>query len=276
MRFLRADVIRTALVAALMCAIALVFGALAEAKILKTRRAGPSTRQTLLTVGSGFEYETDPEESDYDYPFLVELGITRNLQLTLEPNYTVIRSKPGENGTNVSGWGDLETTLEYEFLPERRWRPSFTAETIVKWPTAAHDELGTGETDYAIGLILSKEFVRFDADFNATYTFVGDPPGLDLQNATEISASSDWHLGERIDLEGEVVYDSGGGLRGSGGSFGGVGGGAIGPSENVFEGTLGLAERLGEYLKLEEGVVGRSDGSWQLVFAWEWDFDGNQ
>jgi len=263
---------------ALTLAVALAPCGPAEGRILKTRRPGQPGRQILLTVGSGFEYETDPEESDYAYPILVELGVTKDLKLSLEPNYVVVRAKPGMPGTNASGWDDLETTLEFEFVHERRWRPAFTAETIVKWPTAAHQLLGTGKRDYALGLILSKEFVHFDMDVNASYTFVGDPPGLDLQNATELGVASAWHLNDRLDLEGEIVYDTGGGLRGSAGSFGGLGqlGNAIGASESLFEGTLGIAERFGEYLKLEQGAVGRSDGSWQLVLAWEWDFEGNQ
>lgn len=249
----------------------------AGAKILKTRASGQTARQVLLTVGSGFEYETDGEESDYDYPLLIELGLLRNLELSIEPNYAVVRAKPGKPGTNAAGWGDLETTLDYEFVKERRSRPSFSAESIIKWPTSVRPELGTGERDYALGLIASKEFVRYDVDFNAIYTFVGDPPGLNLQNATELALASTWHLNEGLDLEGEVVYSSGGGLRGGSGSFGGLGNRehAIGTSEKVVEGTLGVAELLGEYLKLEQGVIGKTDGSWQVVLGWEWNFEGN-
>jgi hypothetical protein len=54
-------------------------------------------------------------------------------------------------------------------------------------------------------------------------------------------------------------------------------GGIIGDPEqgsNEIEATLGVAEHLNEFLKLEEGVIIQKDGSWQVVFAWEWDFGG--
>jgi hypothetical protein len=251
-------------------------GAPASARILKTRRLGQPGQGLALTIGSGFEYETDPEESEFGYPFLLEYEMTRALKLSVEPSYVQIRSKPGERGTSVSGSGDLETTVEYEFLSERRYRPALTFEGIVKWPAAAHEEIGTHEMDYSLGLIVSKEFVGFDVDLNALYTFVGSPPGVELQNATEVSFASEWHLRPALDLEGEVVTSTGGGIRGQSGTLGGVGGraGSIGPSENLTEGTLGLAVHLNDYLKLEQGLVAKSDGSWQFVFAWEWDFTG--
>lgn len=259
-------------------ALALVIAACppASARILKTKRLGQPGQGLAITVGSGFEYETDPEESEFGYPFLLEYEMTKALKLSVEPSYVQIRSKPGERGTSVSGSGDLETTMEYEFLSERRYRPALTLEGIVKWPTAAHEAIGTHEMDYSLGLIVSKEFIGFDLDLNGLYTFVGSPPGLQLQNATELSLASEWHLRPSLDLEGEVVTSTGGGIRGQSGTLGGIGGraGSIGPSENLTEGTLGLAVHLNDFLKLEQGVVGKSDGSWQFVFAWEWDFTG--
>src|SRR5437773_12451503 len=88
-----------ALVAALLAA------APAWARILKTKQ---SAGKLALTIGSGFEYETDPEESEFGYPFLFEYELTKTLELSAEPSFVQIRSKPGQRGTNVSGAGDLE------------------------------------------------------------------------------------------------------------------------------------------------------------------------
>ena len=268
--------LRRLLSASLTVACLIAASAPASARILKTRRPGQPARGLALTLGSGFEYETDPEESEFGYPFLIEYELTKSLKLSAEPSYVQIRSKPGERGVSVSGSGDFETTLEYEFLPERRYRPALTAEGIVKWPTAAHEEIGTHEMDYSLGLVASKELVGFDLDFNALYTFVGSPPGLKLQNATEVSLASEWHLRPALDLEAEVVTSTGGGIRGQSGTLGGIAGraGSVGPSENVTEGTLGLAVHFNDFLKLEQGIVAKSDGSWQAVFAWEWEFGG--
>jgi hypothetical protein len=173
----------------------------AAAKILKTKQAS-QYREFQLTIGSGFEYEGDSEEKQYDLPFLVEYGVTKALTVTVEPDYTFL-DKAG--AASIRGFGDLETSLVYEFVGERRSRPSLAAEVLVKWPTASSDSLTTGETDYSVGGIISKEFIHFDVDSEWLYTFVGDPPGVDLSNSSEISLAAAWHMTRR--------YRPGGGSR---------------------------------------------------------------
>jgi hypothetical protein len=248
-----------------------------SAGIMKTKRKRPSARGTyrelLLVIGSGFEFTTDSEESEYDFPFLVEYGFTRNLKLSAEPDWAYIHFKDGSKP--VSGFGDLETTLTFEFIGERRKRPAIATEGIVKWPTAT-SELGTGKADYSIGAVVSKDLVKVELDFNAVYTFAGSPPGIQMKNTGEASIAAEWHLNSVLDLEGEIATNtgSGGGFHGRPGSIGGIGGSirAAEPSGAETEGTLGLAELLNPCLKLEEGVILNSDGSWQIVTAWEWDF----
>lgn len=86
--------------------------------------------------------------------------------------------------------GDLETSVEYEFLRERRYRPALNAEGAIKWPTATDPDLDTPGRDYSFGLIASKDFVYFDADLNVLYTFVGDaaePDNLQVALAAEMA-----------------------------------------------------------------------------------------
>jgi len=239
-----------------------------EAKILKTKQAS-QYHEFPLTVGSGFEYEGDSEEKQYDFPFLIEYGVTRALTLTVEPDYTVI-DKAG--AASIRGFGDLETSLVYEFVGERRSRPSLSAEALVKWPTANSDSLTTGEIDYSVGGIISKEFIHFDVDSEWLYTFVGDPPGVDLTNSSEVSLALAWHMTRSADLEAEGVTSSGGGFRGSGRSNLSHLPSDIAQEGRQYEWTLGVSQRLGAHFKLEAGYVYKSDGSWQAVSAWEWNF----
>jgi hypothetical protein len=240
----------------------------AAARILKTTR--PSQyRELQLTVGSGFEYEGDSEEKQYDFPFVVEYGVTKALTLSVEPDYSAIHRT---DAASFHGWGDLETTAVYEFVGERRNRPSLSAEILVKWPTATSDSLTTGETDYSAGGIISKEFIHFDVDSEWLYTFVGDPPGIQLDNASEISLAAAWHMTRSIDLEAEGVTSSGGGFRGTGQSNLSHLPSDITSEGRQYEGTLGLSARFGAHFKLEGGGVLKSDGSWQAVTAWEWNF----
>ena len=261
-----------ALVAAILTAALLVAAATpAGAKILKTKRPGQYS-ELALTVGSGFEYETDSEESEYGFPFLIEYGFTKMLKLSVEPSYILVRR---QDGGSIRGPGDLETTLTCEFPTERRYRPGLALEGVVKWPTARRGDLGTGEADYSLGAIVSKEFVRFDLDLNAVYTFVGSPPGVNLDNTFEASLAVEWQLTPALGIEVEAVTAAGAGGRfrghsGSLGGFGNLGGPEQGQSESEF--TLGLARHLSERLKLEGGTILKSDGSWQAVAGWEFDF----
>ncbi len=246
-----------------------------EARILKTRRPGQLAGPLQLTIGSGFEYETDGEESEYGFPFLAEYGFTEAIKLSVEPSFVLIRKKLGGS---ISGLGDLESTLTWEFPTERRYRPGLAVEGTVKWPTARSGDLGTGERDIALGAIVSKEFVACDLDLNAVYTFIGDPPGVGLQDVLEISLASEYHLSPSLDLLAEVVTASGAGGRrgspGSIGSFANIGGPEQGQSET--EATLGLARRFNDFFKVELGAVIKSGPAVQTVLAWEWDFGGEQ
>ena len=262
---------RSLIGAALVLASLLALSTPAAAKILKTKRPG-EYKELALTLGSGFEYETDGEESEYGFPFLVEYGLTKMLKVSVEPSYVLVRKK---KGGSISGPGDLETTLTCEFPTERRNRPGLALEGTVKWPTARRGDLGTGKSDYSLGGIVSKEFVRFDLDLNAVYTFVGSPPGAKLQNTFETSLAGEWRLSPVFDLEAEAVTAAGAGGRirahsGTLAGFGNIGGPEQGQRESEF--TLGLADHLSERLKLEGGMILKSGGSWQTVVAWEYDF----
>ena len=245
------------------------------ARILKTRDLRTASGPLDLTLGSGFEYETDGEESEYGFPFLVEYGLTRSLQVSAEPSFAIVRRKAGGTGGRI---GDLETRATWEFITERRHRPSLALEGTVKWPTAPRGTRGTGERDMALGGIVSKELSAFNFDLNAVYTRIGDPPGIRLQDVFEVSASLEYHLRPGSDLLLEVVTASGaGGRRGSLGSIGrfaNIGGPEQGQRET--EATVGLAKVFNRFLKLELGGVLKSGPTVQTVLAWEWDFGGGQ
>ena len=241
----------------------------ASAKILSTKSTASSNWSPLLalTLGGGFEFETDSQESQYDFPFLIEYNFSERLKLTIEPNVSYIQAK-SKDARTVTGFGDLETSVEYEFLRERRYRPALSAEALIKWPTATDPDIGNPGTDYAFGIIASKDLVFVDLDMNVIYTFVGD---RHEQNTLEISLAGEMPLNNHLTIEAEVVTSFGtGGIHGQPGTIGGLGGG----SSSGTEGTVGLAWRVNKFMKLEGGLVLRSDQTWQVVTAWEWSFAG--
>ncbi len=255
-----------------MAAAVLATGSTAFGRILRTRPAPSDTWSPWLplTIGSGVEFETDKDQSQYDFPFLLEYNFTQTLKLTVEPVITHIAAKAKDVRT-VTGVGDLETSLEYEFLRERRYRPALTAIGVVRWPTSTDADIGNPGRDYSLGVIASKELVFVDIDLTALYTFVGDPEG---QDTLEVALAGNVPLNYLFDIEAEVVHSFGtAGIRGQPGNLSGAGAGAAGA--DLTEGTIGVAWHVSKRLKVEGGAIFRSDNTWQIVFAWEWSFSGD-
>ncbi len=146
-----------------------------SARILRTRQTPSESWEPWLplTVGSSIEFETSEEQSQTEFPMFVEYNFTQTLKLTVEPTVVHIAPKAKDEST-VTGLGDLETGLEYEFVRERRYRPALTAETLIRWPTATDPEIGDPGVDYSFGLIASKDLVFVDLDLRALYTLVAD------------------------------------------------------------------------------------------------------
>jgi len=211
-----------------------------------------------LLVGGGFEYQTDSDQTEYGFPLLIEYNFTEQFKLTLEPVFTdIVGKKPDVQ--SVSGFGDLETTAEYEFLSERRYRPSLSFEGAIRWPTAADPDLGDPGRDYSLGLIASKDFVFMDIDLNVLYTFIG---GHDLADTVEISLATTWRINHELDLIVEVADVSRVGML-------------IDEHRNEMEATVGLSWQINPFLKLEQGIVFKEAGQWEAVFAWEWSIGGD-
>ena len=247
----------------------------ATARITKTRPQPSSSwvpgADVLqrFTIGSGFEIEPDVDETGYDFPGLIQYNFTEYLQLSLEPDIVYIESKDPRN-PSVAGFSDLDTTLDWEFLHERRWRPALTAEGGIKFPTSTDRDIGSPGYDYAIGLIASKDLIYADLDLNAVYTFIGDNT---VQDTVELSLSAEWPVTYYLDVLTEVSTTlATGAIRASNGAPTGLGNG---DEFQETEGLLGLAVHVNKFLKLEGGVIRKSDQNWQFVFAWEYAFSGD-
>ena len=247
---------------------AIVEPALAQVGILKTRPSSSSTWNPLtpFTIGTGLEFETDSEQTQYDFPLVVEYNPTQLLQFTLESAVTHIDGN-AEDVRTVTGLDDLETSVAYEFLRERRYTPALTGIGLIKWPLASDSDIGSPGTDYAIGLIASKDLVYFDMDLNLLYTFSDDP---DQQDTLETSLAASYPLNYKIELETEILHSFGtDSWRGKTGPGGAARGGA-----DETEITLGFAWHVNPFLTLEQGALFRVDGTWQLLFGLQYDFGG--
>jgi len=84
-----------------------------------------------------------------------------------------------------------------------------------------------------------------------------------------------WRVSMTTLMNERVTIGGGGGVRGQPGALSGLGAATEGSgARNETEGTLGFAWHANKYLKFEQGVIYKSDHSWQLAVAWEWSFGG--
>lgn len=223
--------------------------------------AGPSVWGLFypFVLGGGFEFQSDCDQSDYRFPFLIEYSVTERIRLTLEPEFVHIVGKT-KNARSVHGTGDIEAWVAYEFVTQRRYRPSLSVEVGNRWPTAIDPDLGEPGWDYTVGLIATKDLVIVDVDVNAFYSFVGN---REREDTVELSLSTEWHVNPYIDLIAEVA------------TVAQVGGSRGDQPRNEVECTLGVAWLVNEFFRLEHGIVLSDRGGWEVIFGWEWNIGGD-
>ena len=175
-RTLKVDV-RVAVVSGVMVSL-IMCTAPASAQVLETETARLRLKGAVQ-AGSNFEYQSSSEGHESAVPFTFEYGITDRLELVVEP-VAGARIRPNR-GTQATGAGDTEVTLQYLLHREGKW-PAFALGGEVKFPTAKNSLIGTGKTDYAGILIASKKLGSVDTHLNLSYTIVGQPAGTKLSN----------------------------------------------------------------------------------------------
>lgn len=94
------------------------------------------------------------------------------------------------------GIGDLTLGVNYG-LPEERYGVGLDLGARVKLPTA-ESGLGTGATDYSVSAELSKTLGTVTPFVSAGYRFLGDPDGVELNNAIFGSAGASVAFGKSV------------------------------------------------------------------------------
>jgi hypothetical protein len=172
-----------------------------HAQVLETEESKPLLRGQV-EIGTGLEFQTSREGTETALPIAFEYGLTEKLTLLVEPvGFTGIRPKIG---TRATGFGDLEITVFYQVLSERKVLPSISVSGEIKIPTARNQLIGTGKTDYTPYLIASKTIGRFFTSANLSYTFIGKPQGVVANNLFNYAIGTIFTASRRSILFGEV------------------------------------------------------------------------
>lgn len=155
---------------------------------------------------AAYEHQFSSDGIEGAVPLAFEYGVLNNLEVLVEPVlYAGIFPK---TGSKANGIGDLELTLTYNFLPEKRVAPALAIAGEVKIPTARNTLIGTGKADYAFYAIASKALEKCDLHANFAYTIMGSPAGVKLQNTYSGSIAAEYHLNRAVDLQAEFFAGS--------------------------------------------------------------------
>ena len=107
--------------------------------------------------------------------------------------------------------GDLRVGARYRFLDEGAWFPSLGIEPTIKLPVASRSKgLGTGQVDFSMALLLSKDLpFKFHVDANGIATYQGEEmhPGRFYPQQVA-SAVISYTIADRLGPFWEVVWTS--------------------------------------------------------------------
>ena len=155
-------------------------------------------------ISSAFEFQTDPGGKEFALPMAIEIGVYRHLEVLIEPvALTSIQPKGGEAATGI---GDLETTVTYLVIEEKKYVPALALAAEVKFPTAGNRQIGSGEYDYRFYGIASKRLGDFDVHLNLGYNVIGSPPGVDTKNPIDVEAGVEWFVHPKFNVFAEINY----------------------------------------------------------------------
>jgi hypothetical protein len=174
----------------------------ADAQILETETAR-FLRRGHFELGGAFEVQTSKEGFERAIPFAAEYGLTDRISLLVEPvAYTAIRPKRGPRAT---GAGDLEISVLGLVKQEAGGWPALAFALEGKVPTTKNVRIGTGQTDMTGYAIASRRFGRLDTHANLSYTILGQPAGVTLNNVWGGAVGAELELGTRWVAFGEML-----------------------------------------------------------------------
>jgi hypothetical protein len=174
-----------------------------------------------LSLSSSFnylrgDYGTESDTTLIYVPFTMRAVPTERLILGLTVPYIRLTAQNivltgggvavrevGESETE-EGLGDILLRGEYILVQEEPTIPEIRGSIKIKFPTADEDRgLGTGEFDETLGLSFSKTFAqRLVTYLDFTYTFIGSPPGIDLDNTFGWSIGAAYLVARPVTLFG--------------------------------------------------------------------------
>ena len=176
----------------------------------------------VVELGTAYEFQVSSQGLEHALPFAFEAGIGDRFEVLVEPvALTAVRPSAG-NGPNATGIGDLELTVFGLFAHETAYTPAASLAVEVKLPTARDNSIGTGKTDIAGYLVMSKLVGPVDVHVNLGYTVIGQPMGVTANNIYSFAVAGVLPISKRYDLFAECYGNTAASPDGESGDAGGV------------------------------------------------------
>ncbi|NQT00116.1 MAG: transporter [Candidatus Omnitrophica bacterium] len=174
------------------------------ARPLSTDDAG-TVDQGHLEFESGFEYQNAANE-EYSLSAVLKYGLTDKWDIGVEIPYQFLEVNDADD---VDGSGDIVLYSKHVLLEETPEFPAVSFSFSLKTKTGDENKsLGTGELDYIINLILSKELDKIVSHLNFGYSYVGAPEGQDDDDVFSYAWALEYPLNEKVNLVGEVSAET--------------------------------------------------------------------
>ena len=158
-----------------------------------------------MEVEAGFEY-ADDEDNEYNLSTALKYGLAERLDIGVEIPYQFI--DVSGNG-DVDGLGDIVVSGKYRFLDETEGFPALSFCFSLKTESADENKgLGSGELDYTINAILTKELAKVVAHLNLGYTYAGASQGEAHDDIFSYNFALECPCNDRLNFVGELTAET--------------------------------------------------------------------
>lgn len=178
-----------------------IFPSLAlAARPLSTDDAG-TVEKGHLEVESGFEY-ANKTDKEYNWSTALKCGLSESWDVGVEIPYQFIDVA---EGNDANGAGDIVFSSKYRLLDESEGFTALALSFSIKTDTGNEDKgLGSGDLDYTINTIFSKELNKSVAHLNLGYKYVGAPEGAGDESVFSYALALEYPFSDRLNFVGEL------------------------------------------------------------------------
>ncbi len=142
------------------------------------------------------------DDRDQIFLFVFIYGLSERLEVSTELPYLL--QYPKESASK-EGIGDINLVAKYLLIQEADRIPAFTAKGVVKLDNGDFEKgLGTGDRDYSLFAVASKNLDNLTIHVHFGYTWVGNKNNKDMRDITLYGLAVDYGVTEKFHLLGEI------------------------------------------------------------------------